>query len=157
MKYNSLSNTDIKVSEICLGTMTFGEQNTEKEGHEQMDLAVDLGVNFFDTAEMYAVPSTPENNGKTEQIIGTWFEKSGKRNQVILGTKVTGPSPNLEKYVAKNLGFSKPRIHEALNKSLKRLKTDYIDYISFIGQKEKRTCLGREDLSKARMIHGLTL
>ncbi len=127
MKYNKLSKTDIEVSEICLGTMTFGEQNTESEGHAQMDMAVDMGVNFFDTAEMYAVPSTPENNGKTEEIIGTWFEKSGKRNQVILATKVTGPSANFEKYVAKNLGFSKPRIHEALERSLKRMKTDYVD------------------------------
>ena len=127
MKYNKLSKTDIKVSEICLGTMTFGEQNTEAEGHAQMDMAVDMGVNFFDTAEMYAVPSTPENNGKTEDIIGTWFAKSGKRDQVVLATKVTGPSENFEKYVAKNLGFSKPRIHEAVNRSLSRLQTDYID------------------------------
>lgn len=127
MKYNKLSNTDIEVSEICLGTMTFGEQNSEKEGHDQMDMALDLGVNFFDTAEMYAVPSTPENNGKTEEIIGTWFAKSGKRDKVILATKVTGPSANLEKYVAENLGFSRPRIQEAVDRSLKRLQTDYID------------------------------
>lgn len=127
MKYNVLSKTDIKVSEICLGTMTFGEQNSESEGHEMMDMALDLGVNFFDTAEMYAVPSTPENCGKTEEIIGTWFAKSGKRDKVVLATKVTGPSPNLEKYVAKNLGFSKSRIHEAINRSLRRLQTDYVD------------------------------
>ena len=127
MKYNKLSNSEIEVSEICLGTMTFGEQNSESEGHAQMDMAVDMGVNFFDTAEMYAVPSTPENNGKTEEIIGTWFAQSGKRDKVILATKVTGPSANFEKYIAKNLGFSKPRIHEAINRSLTRLKTDYID------------------------------
>jgi len=143
MKYNTLSNTQIKVSEIGLGTMTFGEQNTEKEGHELMDLALDLGVNFFDTAEMYAVPSTPENNGKTEQIIGTWFAESGKRNQVVLGTKVTGPSPNLEKYVAKNLGFSKPRIHEALHRSLKRLKTDYIDLYQLHWPERKTNMFGQ--------------
>jgi len=127
MKYNRLSGTDIEVSEICLGTMTFGEQNTENEGHAQMDMALDMGVNFFDTAELYAVPSTPENNGKTEEIIGTWFAKSGKRDKVVLATKVTGPSANLEKYIAKNLGFSKSRIHEAIDRSLKRLKTDYVD------------------------------
>lgn len=107
--------------------MTFGEQNSESEGHDQMDMAIDLGVNFFDTAEMYAAPSTPENNGKTEKIIGTWFAKSGQRAKVVLATKVTGPSANLEKYVAKDLGFSKSRIHEAVNRSLTRLKTDYID------------------------------
>ena len=90
MKYNKLSNTDIEVSEICLGTMTFGEQNSESEAHEQMDLALDMGVNFFDTAELYAVPSTPENNGKTEDFIGTWFAKSGKRDHVC----PSGPNPN---------------------------------------------------------------
>ena len=127
MKYNNLPGTEIKVSEICLGTMTFGEQNSESEGHEQMDMALDMGVNFFDTAEMYAVPSTPENNGKTEEFIGTWFAKSGNRDKVILATKVTGPNPGLEKYVAKNLGFSRPRIMEAVDRSLKRLKTDYLD------------------------------
>jgi len=126
MKYNNLANTDIKVSEICLGTMTFGEQNSESEGHEQMDLALDMGVNFFDTAELYAVPSTPENNGRTEDIIGTWIAKSGKRDKVIIGTKVTGPSPNLT-YISDNLGFSKNRIHEAVDRSLTRLQTDYID------------------------------
>jgi aryl-alcohol dehydrogenase-like predicted oxidoreductase len=143
MKYNKLSNTEIEVSEICLGTMTFGEQNSEKEGHDQMDLALEMGVNFFDTAELYAVPSTAENNGKTEQIIGTWFEKSGKRDQVILGTKVTGPSPNLEKYISKNLGFSKPRIHEALNGSLKRLKTDYIDVYQLHWPERKTNMFGQ--------------
>ena len=107
MKYNKLSKTDIEVSEICLGTMTFGEQNSESEGHAQMDMAVDMGVNFFDTAEMYAVPSTPANNGKTEEIIGTWFEKSGKRDQVVLATKVTGPSAIFEKYIAKKLRLFK--------------------------------------------------
>ena len=127
MKYNNLPGTEINVSEICLGTMTFGEQNSEAEGHDQMDMALDMGVNFFDTAELYAVPSTPENNGKTEDIIGTWFAKSGKRDKVILATKVTGPSPNLSKYIAKNLGFSRPRIMEAVDRSLRRLQTDYID------------------------------
>ncbi|MDF1695835.1 MAG: aldo/keto reductase [Saprospiraceae bacterium] len=143
MKYNLISDTDIRVSEICLGTMTFGEQNTEKEGHEQMDMAIDMGVNFFDTAEMYAVPSTKENNGKTEEIIGTWFHQSGKRDKVILATKVTGPSPNLEKYVAKNLGFSKPRIHEALERSLLRMKTDYIDVYQLHWPERKTNMFGQ--------------
>lgn len=143
MKYNTLSNTEIKVSEICLGTMNFGEQNSESEGHAQMDMAVDMGVNFFDTAEMYAVPSTPENNGKTEEIIGTWFAKSGKRDKVILASKVTGPSAKFEEYIAKNLGFSKPRIHEAINKSLKRLKTDYIDLYQLHWPERKTNMFGQ--------------
>jgi len=126
MKYNKLGTTDIEVSEICLGTMTFGEQNSEAEGHEQMDYALDHGVNFFDTAELYAVPSTKENSGKTEEIIGTWFAKSGKRDKVILATKVTGPSQNL-KYISDNLGFSKGRVLEAIDRSLTKLQTDYVD------------------------------
>ena len=127
MKYNKLGKTDIDVSVICLGTMTFGEQNSEAEGHEQMDFAIDHGINFFDTAELYAVPSKPGNNGKTEDIIGTWFAKGGgRREKTIIATKVTGPSKNLS-YIAKDLGFSKARIHEAVERSLRRLQTDYID------------------------------
>lgn len=142
MKYNKLGNTEIKVSEICLGTMTFGEQNTEAEGHSQMDFALDHGVNFFDTAELYAVPSTPENNGKTEDIIGTWFSKSKKRDKVILATKVTGPSPNLT-YISNNLGFSKERIIEAVNRSLTRLQTDYIDLYQLHWPERKTNMFGQ--------------
>ncbi|MFT6333859.1 MAG: aryl-alcohol dehydrogenase-like predicted oxidoreductase [Saprospiraceae bacterium] len=142
MKYNKLSNTDIKVSEICLGTMTFGEQNSESEGHEQMDFAIDSGVNFFDAAELYAVPSTPENNGKTEEIIGTWFAKSKRRAQVILGTKVTGPSDNLT-YIANNLGYSRSRIMEAVEGSLRRLQTDYIDLYQLHWPERKTNMFGQ--------------
>ncbi len=126
MKYTTLGNTEIKVSKICLGTMTFGNQNTEAEGHEQMDYALANGVNFFDTAELYAVPSTAEVQGKTEKIIGTWFKKSGKRKEVFLATKITGPSPNLS-FIRPELNFSKEQIHTALEGSFKRLQTDYVD------------------------------
>jgi aryl-alcohol dehydrogenase-like predicted oxidoreductase len=142
MKYNKLGDTNIEVSEICLGTMTFGEQNTETEGHSQMDFALDHGVNFFDTAELYAVPSTPENNGKTEDIIGTWFAKSGKRDKVILATKVTGPSPNLT-YISDNLGFSRERITEAVDRSLRRLQTDYIDLYQLHWPERKTNMFGQ--------------
>jgi len=125
MKYNKLGHSNISVSEICLGTMTFGEQNTEKQAHEQLDFAVDHGVNFIDTAELYAVPSRPENNGLTEKYIGSWIAK-GNRQKVILATKVTGPSENL-KYISSNLGFSRSRIMEALERSLRNLQTDYVD------------------------------
>lgn len=125
MKYTTLGTTDIKVSKICLGTMTYGEQNTEAEAHEQLDYAVDKGVNFVDTAELYAVPSTPENNGKTEQYIGSWIAK-GNRDKIVLATKVTGPSPNLT-HISDNLGFSKQRILEAIDGSLTKLQTDYVD------------------------------
>ena len=126
MKYTNLPNTDIKVSKICLGTMTFGEQNSEKEAHEQLDCALDLGVNFLDTAELYAVPSTKENNGKTEDFIGSWIAKSGKRDKYIIATKVCGPAAN-RSYISENLNFSKERINHAINRSLRRLQTDYVD------------------------------
>lgn len=127
MKYNTLGNTDIKVSEICLGTMTYGEQNTEVEAHEQLDYALDHGVNFIDTAEMYAVPSTSTNQGLTEEYIGTWINARNNRDQYILATKVTGPSRNMGYISEMPLGFSRERMDEALHNSLKKLQTDYID------------------------------
>ena len=126
MKYTVLPNTDIKVSKICLGSMTWGRQNTEEEGHAQMDYAITQGVNFIDTAEMYSVPFKPENQGSTERIIGTWFAKNKNRENIVLASKVTGPSPTF-KSIRDNLGFSKKAIDEALHGSLKRLQTDYLD------------------------------
>ena len=95
MQYRKLGRTDLEVSKICLGTMTWGQQNTEAEGHEQMDYAVAQGINFFDTAELYAVPARKETNGSTEEIIGTWFKKSKKRQEIILASKIAGYSPGL--------------------------------------------------------------
>lgn len=125
MKYTNIPNTDIKVSKICLGTMTFGEQNSEAEAHEQLNFAVENGVNFLDTAEMYSVPARKETQGNSEKCIGSWL-KNQKREGIIVATKVTGPSEYFE-YVRDNLGFSKNVIQDALNKSLKRLQTDYVD------------------------------
>lgn len=127
MKYNNLGNTDIEVSEICLGTMTFGEQNTESEAHQQLNFAIDHGVNFIDAAELYAVPSNEKNNGLTEKYIGSWIQSRGRRDDIILATKVTGPSTGLKYISDLPLGFSKSRMDEALNRSLAHLKTDYID------------------------------
>ena len=125
MNYRKLGNTDLKVSTICLGTMTWGEQNTQEEGFEQMDYALDQGVNFWDTAELYAVPPKAETFGHTETIIGNWFEKNKKRDKVILATKVAGPS---RKYLRNGENsFVGKNLDEAINNSLKRLKTDYID------------------------------
>ena len=125
MNYRKLGNTDLKVSTICLGTMTWGEQNTQEQGFEQMDYALDQGVNFWDTAELYAVPPRKETFGHTEKIIGNWFEKSKKRKDIILASKVSGPS---RKYLRNGENsFVGPNLEEALNNSLKRLKTDYID------------------------------
>lgn len=125
MKYTSLGNTDIKVSKICLGTMTWGNQNTQKEGFEQMDYALDQGVNFFDTAELYPVPATAETYAETERIIGNWFQNTGQRDKVILASKIAGPG-DYTAHIRTN-GFSPEAIESAVNSSLKRLKTDYID------------------------------
>jgi len=125
MNYKKLGNTDLDVSTICLGTMTWGEQNTQEEGFEQMDYALDQGVNFWDTAELYAVPPRKETYGHTEIIIGNWFEKTKKRDQVILASKVAGPARNYLRNGENS--FTGPNLESALENSLKRLKTDYID------------------------------
>ena len=125
MNYKKLGNTDLNVSTICLGTMTWGEQNTQSEGFEQMNFALNQGVNFWDTAEIYSIPPREETFGSTEKIIGNWFEQSKKRDQVILASKVCGP---MREYVRGGGNqFGKKNITEALEGSLKRLKTDYID------------------------------
>jgi len=126
MNYKKLGNTDLDVSTICLGTMTWGEQNSEKEGFEQMDFALSQGVNFWDTAEIYSIPMREETYGETEKIIGNWFQKTKKRNDVVLATKVCGNTSN--KYIrGGGNSFGKKKITEALDESLRRLKTDYID------------------------------
>ena len=125
MNYKKLGNTDLNVSTICLGTMTWGEQNTQNEAFEQMDYSLDNGVNFWDTAELYAVPPKAETYGYTETIIGNWFEKTKKRKDVILASKVGGPS---RKYMRNGENsFTGKNLENALHGSLKRLKTDYID------------------------------
>ena len=127
MKYKKLNNTDIKLSTYCLGTMTWGQQNTEKEGHEQMDIALDAGVNFFDTAELYAVPPMAETYGKTEEIIGTWFKERKNRDKVFLASKVVGAARPMKWIREGQAILDKKNILAALEQSLKRLKTDYID------------------------------
>ena len=125
MKFKKLGTTDIDVSLICLGTMTWGTQNTEKDAFEQMDYAISQGVNFFDTAELYSVPPTSESFGKTEVMIGNWFEKRKNRDKIILASKVAGPGCSWIRGGGNN--FDEKKIKEAIDGSLKRLKTDYID------------------------------
>lgn len=125
MKYNPLGASDLTVSEICLGTMTWGSQNSEAEAHEQMDYAFDQGVNFFDTAELY--PTTPvgaDTQGDTEKFIGTWFKRSGKRDKVVLATKISGPGRS---WIRGGAAISAKEIEKALDLSLKRLGVDHID------------------------------
>ena len=142
MIYSKIPQTDIEVSKICLGTMTYGQQNTEAEAHEQLDYAVEKGVNFIDTAEMYSIPGKKETQGSTESYIGSWL-KNQKRDKLVVATKVTGPMPYFN-YIREDLGFSKEVIHDALHKSLQRLQTDYVDVyqlhwpernVNFFGQR----------------------
>jgi aryl-alcohol dehydrogenase-like predicted oxidoreductase len=125
MQYRTLGNTDLKVSVIGLGTMTWGCQNTQDEGFEQMDYALEQGINFFDTAEMYAVPPSAETYGATETIIGNWFAARGQRDKVMLATKIAGPGL---KWIRNGTArIDRQNIQSALNDSLSRLQTDYVD------------------------------
>ena len=127
MKYRKLGNTDIDVSAICLGTMTFGEQNTQEEGFNQMDYSLDRGINFFDTAELYAVMPRKETYGRTEEIIGNWFEQRKNRQKVILASKVASKSEDDLNWIrggSSSLGFDRKNMETAIDNSLKRLKTD---------------------------------
>ncbi len=126
MRYETITNTDLNVSKICLGTMTYGEQNTEAEGHAQLDMAVERGVNFIDTAELYSSPVKPETQGSTERYIGNWLKQRGNRDDLIIATKIVGDRP-FAKHIRPKLGYSKENLDEALNLSLQRLQTDYVD------------------------------
>ena len=141
MNYKKLGNTNLKVSTICLGTMTWGEQNTQEEGFEQMDYALDQGVNFWDTAELYAVPPRAETYGHTEIIIGNWFKKTKKRDKVILATKIAGPTRAYLRGGANSYGLEK--MTEAINDSLKRLQTDYIDLYQLHWPERNTNAFGR--------------
>jgi aryl-alcohol dehydrogenase-like predicted oxidoreductase len=142
MIYDKLGNTDLEVSKICLGTMTFGEQNSEAEGHEQMDYAISQGINFFDTAELYSVPGRAETQGSTERIIGTWFGSRKNRSDIILATKVTGPSEGLT-YIRNPLRFTPEQIHTAIDGSLSRLQTDYVDLYQLHWPERKANFFGK--------------
>ena len=142
MKYTTLGNTDLKVSKICLGTMTFGEQNTESDGHAQLDYALEQGINFIDTAELYSVPTKKETQGSTEKIIGTWINSRKNRDQFILASKIAGPSPNLT-YIRNPMGFSREQLTSALEGSLHRLQTDYIDLYQLHWPERKTNFFGR--------------
>ena len=143
MRFKKLGNTDLDVSLICLGTMTWGTQNTEKDAFEQMDYSFNQGINFFDTAELYSVPPTAESYGKTEIMIGNWFEKRKNRKKIILASKVAGPGCEWIRGGENN--FSEKNIGEAIDGSLKRLKTDYIDLYQLHWPERSTNCFGRRD------------
>jgi len=143
MIYRNLGNTDIRVSAICLGTMTWGEQNSEAEAFAQIDYAVAHGVNFLDTAELYAIPPRAETCGRTEEIIGNWLRQAGKREKIILASKVCGPTgwcPHIRKGKSR---LDRKNIFLACEKSLQRLQTDYIDLYQVHWPERKTNFFGR--------------
>jgi len=141
MNFKKLGNTDLKVSTICLGTMTWGEQNNQKEAFEQMDYSIDSGINFFDAAEIYPSPCRKETYGETEKIIGKWFNKKKNRNKIILASKIAGPGLSWVRNGDKN--FSEQKIEIALENSLRRLNTDYIDLYQLHWPERKTNFFGR--------------
>jgi len=143
MKYTNLPNTNIKVSKICLGSMTWGNQNTEAEGHKQLDYAFDQGINFIDTAELYPVPAEARTQGRTSDIIGTWLKKTGKRDAVILASKIAGPG-DYTAHIRKS-GFKGNSIKDAVNEELKRLQTDYIDLFQLHWPERSTNTFGERD------------
>ena len=143
MKFKKLGNTDLNVSSICLGTMTWGTQNSEKDAFEQMDYSLSNGVSFFDTAEIYSVPPNSESYGKTEKMIGNWFEKRKNRDKIILASKIAGPRCDWIRNGENN--YNEKNIGKAIDGSLKRLKTDYIDLYQLHWPERSTNCFGRRE------------
>ncbi|MDC3366283.1 aldo/keto reductase [Flavobacteriaceae bacterium] len=143
MKYTTLPKTAIKVSKICLGTMTWGNQNTQEEAFEQMNYAYEQGVNFFDTAELYPVPATPATYADTERIIGNWFQKTGNREKVVLASKIAGGG-DYTKHIRTG-GFTRQNITKAIEGSLQRLQTDYLDLYQLHWPSRGVNCFGVRD------------
>jgi aryl-alcohol dehydrogenase-like predicted oxidoreductase len=144
MLYRPLGNTDLEVSVICLGSMTWGEQNSEQEGHRQLDYALEQGVNFIDTAELYAIPPKAETYGRTEEIIGSWLKLRGKREQVILASKIAGPGEGWIDYIRNGkTRFDRANLQTALEGSLQRLQTDYIDLYQLHWPERKNNRFGQ--------------
>ncbi|RQW63054.1 NADP(H)-dependent aldo-keto reductase [Vibrio viridaestus] len=142
MQYVKLPHSNLEVSELCLGTMTFGEQNSQNDANQQLDYALDHGINFIDTAEMYPVPPKAETQGKTEEFIGNWLEKSGKREKIILASKVAGPRNNMHN-IRENMALDHRNIHQAIDDSLSRLKTDYLDLYQVHWPQRETNCFGK--------------
>ena len=149
MQYRKLGTTGIDVSVICLGTMTFGEQNSEDEAHAQLDYALAHGVNFIDTAEMYPVPPGRDTYSRTEQYIGSWLQKRGKRDDIVLASKIAGPSRDSDEqdYIRGGSRFTRAQIHAACDASLARLHTDYLDLYQLHWPERRVNYFGRLGLS----------
>ncbi|HFQ5140898.1 TPA: NADP(H)-dependent aldo-keto reductase [Vibrio vulnificus] len=141
MQYTKLPHSTLEISKLCLGTMTFGEQNSQQDAFEQLDYAVAQGINFIDTAEMYPVPPKAQSQGLTEQFIGNWLSKSGKREKVLIATKIAGPR-NVP-YIRDNISLNRRHIHTAIDDSLTRLQTDYVDLYQLHWPQRQTNCFGQ--------------
>ncbi|EIT7028186.1 NADP(H)-dependent aldo-keto reductase [Vibrio vulnificus] len=141
MQYTKLPHSTLEISKLCLGTMTFGEQNSQQDAFEQLDYAVAQGINFIDTAEMYPVPPKAQSQGLTEQFIGNWLSKSGKREKVLIATKIAGPR-NVP-YIRDNMSLNRRHIHTAIDDSLTRLQTDYVDLYQLHWPQRPTNCFGQ--------------
>jgi len=144
MKYNSLGHSGIQVSAICLGTMTFGEQNTQQQANQQLDMAMEYGVNFIDTAELYAIPPKAETYGRTEAIIGNWLAKQDNRDDLVIASKIAGPGADWVAHIRDGkTQFNDLHIEQALNASLSRLQTDYLDLYQLHWPERQTNYFGR--------------
>ncbi len=144
MQYRTLGNTNTKVSLICLGSMTWGEQNSETEGHAQLDYALDQGINFIDTAELYAIPAKADTYGRTEEIIGTWLKARNNRDQVVLASKAAGPGKGWVDHIRNGESrFDRANLEPALDATLNRLQTDYLDLYQLHWPERKTNYFGQ--------------
>lgn len=157
MEYRRLGHTDLRVSALCLGTMTWGRQNTEAEAHAQMDFAVDRGINFWDTAEMYPIPPEAETSGRTEAIIGTWLKRRGGRDRIILAGKAIGPSAGFTWIRGGTARLDRANLTQALDASLARLGTDYLDLYQLHWPERATNRFGQRDYRHRPEADGIPL
>jgi len=154
MQYTQLGHSDLKVSKICLGSMTWGEQNTQKEAFEQLDKALALNVNFIDTAELYPIPPSSRTYSQTEEIIGNWLTQRACRDKVVLATKIAGTGLN---YIRGGSRFNKEQLFSAVNQSLNRLQTDYIDLYQLHWPERKTNFFGELGYVHSDSEHSTTI
>ena len=155
MRYKQLPHSTLEISQLALGTMTYGEQNTESDAFNQLDFAIEHGINFIDTAEMYPVPPNGSSQGRSEQYIGNWLKQSSKRDKVVLATKVSGP--RRLPHIRDNTVLDRKNIHLAIDESLKRLQTDYVDLYQIHWPQRETNCFGQLNYSYPTEQEEITL
>ncbi|MFO5517856.1 aldo/keto reductase, partial [Klebsiella pneumoniae] len=157
MQYHRIPHSSLEISTLGLGTMTFGEQNSEADAHQQLDYAVANGINLIDVAEMYPVPPRPETQGLTETYVGNWLAKRGNREKLVLASKVSGPARNNDSSIRPNHVLDRKNIREALHASLKRLQTDYLDLYQVHWPQRPTNCFGKLGYTWADAAPAVTL